>query len=199
MSLAVFQLSIIRLLQYDWLSGYWRVMNTVTCAIETRFLNIYSTFLWPLMNECILNIIVVFASDLILTSRLNGLNWRLPIGWWYPGGHMTKRRGCQGQFESDSHGAQLNFNMFYNLRLSPPKAYAIMHKRGLISLPSVAEVEEPGNDSHTTTQASRMRPIRTMTVSQDPEINRETSRTPGRSPRQSSCGPWRSYAKYGRN
>ena len=147
MSLGVFQLSIIRLLQYDWLSGYWRVMNTVTRAIETRFLNIYSTFFWPLMNECILNIIVVFASDLILTSGLNGLNWRLPIGWWYPGGHMTKRRGCQGQFESDSHGVQLNFNMFYNLRRSSPKAYAIMHKRGLISLPSVAEVEEPGNDS----------------------------------------------------
>ena len=38
------QLSIIRLLQYDWLSGYWRVMNTVTCAMETWFLNIYSTF-----------------------------------------------------------------------------------------------------------------------------------------------------------
>ena len=28
----------------DWLSGYWRVMNTVTCAMETWFLNIYSTF-----------------------------------------------------------------------------------------------------------------------------------------------------------
>ena len=37
--------------------------------------------------------------------------------------------------------------MFYNLRRSSHKAYAIMHKRGLISLPSVAEVEEPGNDS----------------------------------------------------
>ena len=61
-SLAVLQLSIIRLLQYDWLSGYWRVMNTVTCAIETRFLNIYSTFLWPLMNACIQNMVVAFAS-----------------------------------------------------------------------------------------------------------------------------------------
>ena len=43
-SLAVLQLSIIRLLEYDWLSEYWRIMNIVTCAIETRFLNIYSTF-----------------------------------------------------------------------------------------------------------------------------------------------------------
>ena len=62
---------------------------------------------------------------------------------------MTKRRGCQGQFEPDSWGVQLIFslNMFYNLRRSSPKAYAIMHKRGLISLPSVAEVEEPGSDS----------------------------------------------------
>ena len=39
------QLSIIRLLQYDWLSGYWRVLNTVTCAMETWFLNIYSFFM----------------------------------------------------------------------------------------------------------------------------------------------------------
>ena len=38
------QLSIIRLLQYDWLSGYWWVINTVTCAMETRFMNLYSTF-----------------------------------------------------------------------------------------------------------------------------------------------------------
>ena len=60
-SLAVLQMSIIRLLQYDWLSGYWRVMNTVTCAMETRFLNIYSTFLWPLMNECNQKMVVVFA------------------------------------------------------------------------------------------------------------------------------------------
>ena len=61
-SLAVLQLSIIRLLQYDWLSGYWRVMNTVTCAMETWFLNIYSTFLWPLMNEWIQNMFVAFAT-----------------------------------------------------------------------------------------------------------------------------------------
>ena len=40
-SLAVLQLSIIRILQYDWLSCYWRVMKY---AMETRFLNIYSTF-----------------------------------------------------------------------------------------------------------------------------------------------------------
>ena len=37
-------------------------MNTVTCAMETWFLNIYSTFLWPLLNECIQDMIVVFAS-----------------------------------------------------------------------------------------------------------------------------------------
>ena len=62
---------------------------------------------------------------------------------------MTKRRGCQGQFEPDSSGVQFIFslNMFYNLRRSSPKAYAIMHKRDLISLPSVTEVEEPGSDS----------------------------------------------------
>ena len=91
----------------------------------------------------------VTISDLILTSGLNGLNWRLPIGWRYPSGHMTKRHGCQGQFEPDSRGVQLIFslNMFYNLRRSSPKAYAIMHKRGFISPTSVAEVEEPGSDS----------------------------------------------------
>ena len=61
-SLAVLQLSIIRLLQYDWLSGFWRVMNTVTCAMETWFLNIYSTFLWPLMNGCIQNMFVAFVT-----------------------------------------------------------------------------------------------------------------------------------------
>ena len=49
-------------MQYDWLSGYWRVTNTVTCAMESRFLNIYSTFFWPLMNECIQNMVVVLAS-----------------------------------------------------------------------------------------------------------------------------------------
>ena len=37
-------------------------------------------------------------------------------------------------------------NMFYNLRRSSPKAYAIKRKEGLISLPPAAEVEEPGND-----------------------------------------------------
>ena len=50
------------ILPYDWLSGYWRVMNTVTCAMETWFLNIYSTFLWPLMNECIQNMFVAFVT-----------------------------------------------------------------------------------------------------------------------------------------
>ena len=38
-------------------------------------------------------------------------------------------------------------NMFYNLRRSSPKAYAIMHKKGLISLPPMRKVEDPGNDS----------------------------------------------------
>ena len=61
-SLVVLQLSIIRLLQYDWLSGYWRVMNTVTCAMETWFLNIYSTFLWPLVNDYIQNMFVAFVT-----------------------------------------------------------------------------------------------------------------------------------------
>ena len=43
-SLAVLKVSIIRLLRYDWLSGYWRVSNTVPCAMETGFLNISSIF-----------------------------------------------------------------------------------------------------------------------------------------------------------
>ena len=58
----------------------------------------------------------------------------------------------------------------------------------------------PGMILRTTTQASRMRPVRTMTTRQGPAINQETSRTPGRSPRRSSCGLWKSYVNnYDRN
>ena len=55
-SLVVLQLSIIKLLQYDWLSGYWRVMNTVTCAMEmhvwdnlewySRYVISYMSYQW---------------------------------------------------------------------------------------------------------------------------------------------------------
>ena len=57
-SLAVLlHLSIIRLLQYDWLSGYWTVMCDGNMVSEYIF-----NFLWPLMNECIQNMFVSFAT-----------------------------------------------------------------------------------------------------------------------------------------
>ena len=72
-SLAELQLSIIRLLQYDWLSGYWWVMITLTCAMENRFLNIYSTFYG---RQIIIQMVVVSIFRCLLNLSWKEKKWK---------------------------------------------------------------------------------------------------------------------------